>query len=200
MQIKIDTSTLNDDQRKDPEFLELYQGVQDLFTNILVVNSFCVHEAGHVIYYQRAGVPIHGIVRPSIVYAPSQEAKLKFRCHPAQVQVKRSDVENLGTDPDVVSKIAKVHAAGEVAALALTSLKTGGGEIDKQNFKDYCELANIPESERRLIWKTAGDEIKKELRQPAAKSEAWQEAFNIRRQLFGIPVPPAYDSSAIQKP
>lgn len=192
MSIKINLTKVPKSKLTDVKFQELFQGVQDLFANPLFVNSFCVHEAAHVIYYGRAGVPIHSVVGPSIDYE-SEEPKL----YPAQVVVQRSDIEKLGVENDVVQKIAKVHAAGKAAALALTSLSCGGEEIDLKNFRDFCNFAKVPEDERDAIWNDADKQIRKEISKPSNRDEAWREAFKIRHDLFGIPVPPGYVSAKV---
>jgi hypothetical protein len=180
MPIKID---LPPDKLSDPDVLKLYNEMQEIFENNLAVNSFCVHEAGHVIYYQRAGVPIHSIAGPRITY---QNGPLS---HPAEVRVLKADVEALGKSPETVFKIAKVHAAGKIFAIRLTAVSVGGEKIDQQNFRDYCDSIPISENERGTIWDDAEKEIEKEIAKPANRKEAWNEAYKIRLQLLGIPHP-----------
>jgi len=183
MPFKINISTVPADKRNAPDFQELYKGAQEIFSEIIAINSFCIHEAGHVIYYLRAGVPIHSIVGPRMTY------KEKPIFIPAAIQVELKDMEALGTSKEAVQKVAKIHAAGKASVLALTGLTAAGEETDRTNFNDFCDLAGIPKNDRNGIWDDAEYQIKKEIIKPANKKEAWDNAYNIRRLLFDIQPP-----------
>jgi hypothetical protein len=185
--IKIDVSGVPPERRTDTKFLELCKEVQGLFPILVVVNSFCVHESAHIFYYQQAGINVHSVVGPSITYDPTKKEKFGFR--PAQVLVKKSDIEALGTDTSVVRKIAKVHASGAVVAKALTSVKVGGGEGDREIFNAFCVTAKVSETDGEKIWMEAEDEIRKDSRKRAIQTELWNKAYEIRLQLFDIPFP-----------
>jgi hypothetical protein len=179
--INVDCSKVDNDKLECSKFIEMRDGIQELFVNHDFVESFCVHEAAHVFYYQRAGIKIHSIVGPSIVYTSTQTEPYFMA---AQVRVDQRQIDERPFSEALVDEIARVHASGKVASLELTKCSVGGEKLDCANFNTFCTPFSISETERIRIWQKAEEYVRKDLQIESVKSKVWKDARELEKVLF----------------
>lgn len=105
-----------------------------------------------------------------------------------QPQTGTPDPQNLHLDAWLLD-VAKGHVAEGVFARELTATHDVGDEQDRANFETICDfvLARTPNAtiDRDGLWILAQETVKKDLRSPAFKKEAWEKANELLLRLFG---------------
>jgi hypothetical protein len=183
----IDTSQIPQDKLADARFLSLHAQMQAALNHTGYVNSFCIHEAGHIIYFSRAGVADFDFYGPRIVYDAGRD---DFDGYPAAVQPKPWNADFLNMDVQQwLNTVAQAHAAGGVFARLLANVPDVGDDEDRQLFDHMCAVVqrqtpNI-EIDREASWREAQDAVMKDLRSPAFRAQAWNKAREIKARLFG---------------
>jgi len=186
--VPIDTSQVPQDKLTDARFLSLHAEIQGALNHLGYVNAFCIHEAGHMIYFSKAGFAEFDFHGPRIVYDSERD---DFDGYPAAIQPKPYNIDFSNMDIQKwLSTVAQAHAAGGVFARKLANARDGGDEEDRQHFDNMCgvvqrQIPNI-EIDREASWRGAQDAVLKDLRSPAFRTEAWNKARKIKERLFGV--------------
>lgn len=189
--ITIDISQVPKEKLADPRFVDLHSQIERVLGNSFWLHAFSIHEAGHCIYFERAGVQEIRYFGPQIKYDPTKEEFIGF---PASVQPQTASINpvNFALDRWFLD-VAMAHAAGGVFARELTAAPDVGDDQDRENYENICNVLiesaiknGTPISlDRNGLWTLAQETIQQELRSPVFRKEAWERAAEIRIKLFG---------------
>jgi hypothetical protein len=187
--VPIDTSQIPQDKLTDGRFQSLHTQIQAALNHMGYINAFCIHEAGHIIYFTKAGVTDFDFYGPRIIYDSQRD---DFDGYPAAIQPKPWNADFLNMDIQKwLNTVAQAHAAGGVFARQLSNAPDGGDEEDRQRFDNMCAIfqRQVPDVTIDLedSWKEAQDAVMRDLRSPAFRNEAWNKAREIKAKLFGQP-------------
>lgn len=185
--VEIDISQVPEDKRNHPDFIELRQQIAAALDSQAWRSAFSVHEAGHWIYFERAGVTRFLVEGPRIIYTPVQD---EFSGFPASVQPQAMSPKSEMAYEELLAwffDLTKGYVAGGVFAGILTTAPDVGNQQDRENYEAQCDglQAKGITVDRNGIWNEAELAVRTELRNPAFKRQAWAKAAELREQLFG---------------
>jgi hypothetical protein len=186
--IKIDISEVPADKLDHPDFLSLKASMEAALSQPQWVSAFCIHEAGHMTYFEQLGTTKFVFSGPRICPSGPDTfdgymATVKPESIPAMVNVERFQ-ENLNI-------AAKAYVAGHIFTKRLTGAPDTGAEEDRFNFSELCatveKSAGSPPGTIDVSesWATAETEVLHDLRSPQFRRDAWATADKIRANLFG---------------
>jgi len=150
-----------------------------------MLELFAIHEAGHEIYYRRAGCTTFIFDSPRIIYKKENE-------HPFTEQRARIRIGEWiqPEGDDWLSKLAKGYAAGGECSRKLTSTDYAGDTIDRQLWNDLCAdcyKGTATDEEIKTIaddmWDKAQKQVGIELEE-VMKARIQKRAKEIMPQLF----------------
>jgi hypothetical protein len=187
----IDTSQVPQDKLSDPRFLSLHSQIENVLKDERFVNSVCVHEAAHVIFYEKAGFTNPSFAKTRIVYQESQEDPFTVFMAEVKFNTENVDRESLKGDYEFnmwILAVSKAFCAGGVAAKTIMQAGDVGDAQDHVNFLRFCENvcanSNIP-IDRKVLWKCAQDDVRGELEQQPVERKIWKKVREIKPILFG---------------
>jgi hypothetical protein len=187
----IDTSQVPQDKLSDRRFLSLRSQIENVLKDGRFVNSVCVHEAAHVVFFEKAGFTNPSFEKTRIVFQESQEDD-PFTVFMAAVKF---NTENVGRESlkgeellRWILAVSKAFCAGGVAARTIMQADDVGDAQDYANFLRFCENvcanSNIP-IDRKVLWKCAQDDVRAELEQQPVERNIWKKVREIKPILFG---------------
>ena len=184
--IVIDDHTVPDAMKKHPEYLRRRQDIKNVLHLPNALEKFCTHEAGHLIYLKRAGLPDPEFFGPTITY----DGRNFDHC---TIGVKPPDMKN---SPGYFSgrfmiKLARVAVAGGVFSEELLhcSKEENGDSVDWDLFVEYCKNAQRHDTGRSYNpdkrWRKARAQVKKDLdTQVITGNEIQSAKEEIKRKCF----------------
>lgn len=150
------------------------------------LDVYCVHEAGHVIVFLKAGARESDFIykRPTIYYNVEIKDFDYFPC-----AVKPTKRDELRTEADLES-LARAAVAGGIFELELMKSINIGDTDDRDRFHEaYDEAVNqgmkVKRTEKNM-WDWAQGEVTKELRAQALQAEGHERATDIRARCFQL--------------
>ncbi len=183
----IDITGVPNDKWNRADFIALRNDMQAALSNPIYINAFCMHEAGHIIYFSRVGLTEFECFGPRIIYDAGTDA---FTAYAAEVQPRLStlDPENFSL-VEYMAGLAQACAAGGVFASVIVGAENDiGDEQDREVFGSICEMFQSEHQgavDQAGAWASAQDAVRQELRNPAFRREAWEKALEIKARLFG---------------
>ena len=146
-----------------------------------ILKLFAIHEAGHEIYYRRAGCTAFVFDSPRIIYNEGNE-------NPFTEQRARIRLGNYiqPEGDDWLLKLARGYAAGGRCSLALTTTDYGGDKKDRELFDDLCAKSapNMSKTDMDNMYANAQKDIDSDLIDVAFQAEVRARAQEIMPQLF----------------
>ena len=190
---EIDVSQVPFEKLTDPDFLRCRSQMEAVLKSDQWVTGFSAHEAGHLIYFRRAGWKDFDYRGPTILF---DSARCEFKAIVAAVRpagTMNEAADKVITLEQFIMSMAKGHAAGGVVIRSLTSLPDAGDDGDYEDFSNWCtaicaQHPHLP-IDRKRFWEDAQKAVAKDLRKPPARKEIWDVAKEIRPILFGQPTP-----------
>jgi len=148
-----------------------------------MLELLAIHEAGHEIYYLRAGCRILGFESPRIIYSKQNE-------NPFFQQRTRtllgSQFQPQGDD--WLLELARGYAAGGRCSIRLTTTDYAGDTIDRKLFNEMyisChpdEIVDIRDIDK--MWSDAQKDVNKDLDDECFQAQVRARAREIMPQLF----------------
>lgn len=184
--IKIDTSQVPVEKVDRPDFKSLRAKIERAVGDQKWLQAFSIHETGHWIYFQRAGLKDFLYNGPRIVHDPVKD---EFVAYPAALQplTAKLDPEGFGSQR-MFFNLAKAHAAGGIFSRELAGAPDHGDTDDRKRFDAICDviLQKVPAAslDRDAVWTRAQEYVKRDLRSPAFRQEAWEKAAELRQKIF----------------
>jgi hypothetical protein len=186
--VTIDASGVPTDKLSHPDFLALKAEMEAALSRPAWVNAFCVHEAGHMIYFEQLGVTKFTFAGPRIIFKPPNTFDGMM------AMVKPDNVPAITGSNQFQNNLniaARAYVAGRVFTYKLTDAPDAGEEEDRRNFTALCKaveksfglptgMINVGES-----WENAESEVLIDLRSPEFRAKAWAVARKIRNE-FGF--------------
>ncbi len=160
--------------------------VNDLVQLLLtpkMLDLFAIHEAGHEIYFRRAGVTTFTFDSPRIIYFEKNEnpfTQQRARIRPSNYVKPEGD--------DWLLKLAKGYAAGGRCSIRLTTTDYAGDTNDRSMFDEmYIDCYRGFTTNKKDIarmWLDAQDSVNKDLNEERFQSQVRAKAQEIMPQLF----------------
>jgi hypothetical protein len=166
--------------RDSDEFRSQYQRLRHEISDLVRVKEFCIHEAGHLIYFRRAHLAAFEFKGPT-VYLKNGSIEI----FPASVVPDERQLQRIG---------AKALAVGAAAGGAFTSIicrrEYRGDAVDQALFSELVnphELADLGLT-RDELWEQAQREVEGDLRTMGKlfREEIDCTAAEIARECFGL--------------
>jgi hypothetical protein len=172
-------------QQSDERFFQSYEQMYNDVTNLYWVSAFCLHEAGHKLYFAEIGVTQFEYLPPTIKY---NETIDDYDGHYAAFEVKDiNPPENMPID-QAIWLLARGFAAGAELAEHLANAPRNGEQKDRKRFGETCDafLAAYPglSIDRSSAWTQAKNAILQEMQNPANKEAAFGTAEEIKAAIF----------------
>ncbi len=177
----LDKSRVPVEKLADPRLQEWENDMLKLLQDNPSYRRFCcVHEAGHAVYYERAGVMrviFHG---PVALYSAETD---EFDFGGAAVALVWPDA---GVEMDLLT-MARCYVAGGVVARVLTTrIDEDSDGRDREEFIRECPrlCPGITPEEISELWEQAKKDVQVDLRSPAFRHELWRRATEFENQIL----------------
>jgi len=148
-----------------------------------MLEVLAIHEAGHEIYYIRAGCTIRGFESPKIIYDEKREDPF--------TQQRVGTLLGAWTQPegdDWLLKLARGYAAGGRCSIRLTTTDYAGDTIDRKLFGELyisCFPGEIVDKKAiDKMWSDAQKDVSKDLDDECFQAQIRARAREIKPQLF----------------
>jgi hypothetical protein len=187
----IDTSQVPQDKLSDPRFLRRQAEIESALKDGRFVNSVCVHEAAHVIFYEKAGFTNPSFAKTRIVYQESQEDPFTVFIAEVKFNTENIDREFVKGDYEInmwILAVSKAFCAGGVAARTIMQADDVGDAQDYANFLRFCENVCAKRSnpiDQNILWECAQNDVRTELKQKSLENKIWKTVREIKPILFG---------------
>jgi hypothetical protein len=182
-----ESSQLIDELWTHPKCQEELDDLVSKLSQDAYLDLFAIHEAGHEIYFRRAGVTQFFFQQPRIVYRKDNQDK-PFLGQWAIIRIREYACP--GGD-DWLLKLARGYAAGGRCSMRLTSTDYAGDTTDRELFEETYISAfpgvNVDEAMKNDIekmWQDAQVDVNKDLNGHELQSKVHAKAQEIRSQLF----------------
>jgi hypothetical protein len=147
---------------------------------------FAIHEAGHEIYYHRAGFTTFSFDSPRVTY--DENLSTPFNRQRARI---RPGSEWIQPEGDWLRKLARGYAAGGRSSVKLSKWKIAADTSDRVIWGDMY-ASRFPEMERddamekdiEKMWLDAQGDINKDLEDEAFQEKVHAKAREIMPQLY----------------
>ena len=178
-----DASDLSEELWNDPECQSEVALLACGLTDSDMLETLAIHEAGHEIYYIRAGCEILGFGSPRIAYD-------EMKRNPFQRQAARTiqgpNFEKQGED--WFEKLARGYAAAGRCSALLSKLGFAGDSSDRENFEAiylHC-FPNCKAGDAVIekVWLRAQDEVLNDLESDSFQKEIKERGRQILPELF----------------
>src|SRR5467141_80008 len=137
-----ESSQLSSDLWNDPRCqVETEQLIDELLQSG-IMELFAIHEAGHEIYYRRAGVTTFSFDSPRVIY--DKHLSPPFNRQRARI---RPGIEWIQPEDDWLRKLARGYAAGGRCSIKLSKWKIAGDTNDRIIWGDMY-ASRFPEMKR----------------------------------------------------
>jgi hypothetical protein len=181
------SSQLTDELWRHPKCQEELDDLVSKLSQDAYLDLFSIHEAGHEIYFRKAGVTSFFFQPPRIVYRKDNREK-PFSGQWAIIRIR--EWVSPGGD-DWLLKLARGYAAGGKCSVRLTTTDYAGDTIDRQLFEDTYITAfpgvNVDDAMKKDIekmWQDAQDDVKRDLNEHELQHKVLAKAQEIKPQLF----------------
>jgi hypothetical protein len=181
--------TLQNDKRHLDEMNDLVSRL----SKPAYLDLFAKHEAGHEIYFRRAGVTDFEYITPVIHY-DKDDKENPFLGQWAAIRPKTLVTpENIDDSLEDFNRwllaVAKGYAAGGVCSLRLTDTDYAGDRNDRKQFKKACNAAySCDDADKFMdvedIWTLAQKEIGADLDDEGFQNEVRHKAKELMPMLF----------------
>ena len=184
------------DIRSHKNFHKKYESELADLRNLLsqddYLNLFSIHETGHVMYFEKAGVTDFDYIAPLISYQPKSDEKPEdFLGQWAAIRPKNfvePPIPDVDTDGfhDWLFRHAKAFAAGGVFSLAFTPTDYGGDTNDRRQFGALCIAAHRADTliGVECMWIEAQKSVENELKDGAFMQSIKARMPSIKRKLY----------------
>ena len=184
----LDKSRVPIEKLGDPRLREWENDILEIMQDPSYRLFSCLHEAGHAVYYERAGAKCLIFHGPVALYCAETD---EFDFGSAAVAIVWPDA---GADMDLLT-MARAYVAGGVVTRTLTTrIDEDSDGRDREEFLRECQrlCPGITQEEISEHWARAKKDIEMDLRNPAFRRELWRRAREFEEQLRESPptVPP----------
>jgi hypothetical protein len=184
--ISVDVSEVPPDKQTRPDFLSLKSQMEQALRVQSWIAAFCIHEAGHLIYFEQVGVTKYTINAPRIVF---NDKTGQFDGYMLSIQPEEGAPPKDLDLQKYLNDVAKAHVAGSTFAKKLANAPDAGDEEDRALFDQFCKMLEQKflgtTIDRQDSWNQAAREVLVDLRSPEFRRKAWAKANAIREQMFG---------------
>jgi hypothetical protein len=176
----LDKSRVPVEKLADPRLQEWENDILEIMQDPSYRGFCCVHEAGHAVYYERAGakrLTFHG---PVALYCAETD---EFDFGGAAVEIVWPDT---GAEMDLLT-MARAYVAGGVVARTLTTrIDEDADGRDHEDFIRECQrlCPGITRKEISEHWEQAKKNVEIDLRKPALRRELWRRAKEFENKLL----------------
>jgi hypothetical protein len=187
MRIEIDMRDVHEAVQNTEYFTDFCAACQKELSSLPFNSMCCIHELGHEIYCNKAGIAIEAYLGPRMSYNTFTR---KLTIRPASV---KPDIRNMIINPDstleeFMSAVAKGYAAGGVCTLILTHSPDARDDNDYPDFLKFCDWINLgsPETtfDHKGMWDQAQIDVAHDLRAMRVRQNIWEQVSDIRPKLF----------------
>lgn len=192
-EIYVDTSEVPPQIRNTALFRADLLEMRSVLSQKSKVTAFCIHEAGHYVYFLKMGVSEDAFTfrGPRFRYVV-EGGTGKVRADMAVIKPDLSviDFDTFEKGEHVALGLAKAAAAGGAYTMVLAAEKASGDEYDRRmfhaHFRHLCEIypESLREAQEQDYWDKGRAEVLRDLRSPKALNEAWATADWLRPRLF----------------
>lgn len=190
----IDESGVDVKKREHPEYKRLYSKLQNELTASGAIDIFCVHEAGHLIFFRKAGYTTFIFRGPTMTYNPWKPCKdesERYNYYIAAVETPEID-RLVHYDDRTLLGLARGAAAAEL--FNEIRQQCAPIPIDKSSdfdgFDNHCRKAlrydpdiGYDASGR---WRRARAEVTPYLHNPANEHEIQRATAEVKQQCFNL--------------
>lgn len=178
-----EASKLSSKLWNDPRCRQETDGLVRLLLQPEMLDLFAIHEAGHEIYYRRAGWTTFIFDSPRIIYNERNEnpfTEQRARIRPGDYVQPEGD--------DWLLKLARGYAAGGRCSLRLTTTNYAGDIKDRESFDEMytgCYLGvTVDKKDIDKMWLDAQGDINVDLDDEGFQAQIKARAQEIKPQLF----------------
>jgi hypothetical protein len=192
--VKIDLIQVPRDKRRHSKYLSELADLRGLLSQHEFLDLFSLHETGHIIYFERAGVTQFDYIGPLIAYFPgTAERADDFLGQWAAVKPNnfveppRADEDSEGLTKWLLDH-AKGYAAGGVVSRKLTTTSYAGDRRDRRQFGELCNAAYNADARRFMdvegMWVDAQEKIEKDLNDREFEQTIRTRMLDIKQRLY----------------
>jgi hypothetical protein len=180
----INTDGISDAEKATAKFQFVYRGRLAQLSEPNFALALCAHEAGHLIYFAKAGCTSYKAMPARIQYVPRLN---DYEGSQASVQILEMIPLKEGDNVEEwFGFVACALAAGGVAARKVVPSKDGGDTVDRERLKSlfaplkqhYGMSFNFEE-----MWKRAQERVSEDLRDPKNFNDLLRRALSVRGEL-----------------
>jgi len=190
----IDESGVPPEKRSHPEYLRRYLELQTLLTALNSIDKYCAHEAGHLIFFERAGLTQFEFYGPTMTFNDlhsfDDESK-RYGYFLAAVRTPEAgDIQ--GYDDEMLNTLARAAVAGEVfnEVRQQSPIRPIDESTDFVGFDAHCRKALREDFEigydAKGRWRKAQDAVRAYLQDNANEPEIQSAIAKVRFGCFGI--------------
>lgn len=182
------------DRRDHPAYLLEYKQLEQDLSATTSIGIYCAHEAGHLIFFRRAGFTEFEFAGPTIHYDERyQEENNRYSSFPAAVMPIDLKLNSLCNYSDeLLDSLARAGAAGDI----FNEFEQGKtprppeSSDDFYHFDQHCRRALQQDSEIRYDakgrWKRAQGDVRAYLRDNSNAPTIESAISEVRRQCFDL--------------
>jgi hypothetical protein len=167
-------------KRNSQRYLEKLQELENTLNNSEEIESACVHEAGHLLYFAKLGVTKPYLQVPRIFPRGSG-----FDYRIAAVGTERQQTS--ASDARKLIRVTRALAAGGVFLRELKHLPDGRDSDDYDNFVDYClqYQGKFPKPfNKGKLWRKARKHVERELQRDSKLRIRAEQTIGFLKRLF----------------
>jgi hypothetical protein len=179
-----ESSALSDELWNDSRCQHEVEGLVRLLLQPGVLELFAVHEAGHEIYYRRAGCTAFAFVSPRILHDEKNQDN-PFTEQRAAIRIK-TYVQPEGDN--WLTELERGYAVGGRCSVGLTTTDNAGDTNDRKRWGELYVSQHpdttLDDAKIEEIWLDAQDDVNKDLDDDDFKAQVRAKAHEIAPLLF----------------
>ena len=167
--------------RNDPRYARALESLTKMLEKEADVDVYAIHEAGHLAYFLRMGIPESEIIfrGPTILHKLEIGEFVYFPCELRVHKKYLNDVD--------LESLAKAAAAGGVYERELKGTRYLGDTVDREVFHSRYSVRSIaPAKDESEMWEWAQNEVRLDLTHESNRTEAYKNAKRIREKCFRV--------------
>jgi hypothetical protein len=170
--------------RNDPRYVRAFDSLTKMLETEEELDTYAIHEAGHLTYFLRMGIPEPEITYdgPTILYSSETQEFIFYPCA-VRIPKKYLDAANL-------ESLAKAAAAGGVYESELEKGHNLGDKSDRHSLHRAYAIrltrGVIPAKSENDMWEWAQNEVRLELALESNRADAFKKAEVIKEKCFRI--------------